>query len=87
MKEIIEKKDYVKWRRVIKAFLIFCIGFYPLITSFYGIDLGDTGIHMFNYENIFSNPNLVGFTSYFTSVTGWIWLKLFSGLGLSLIHI
>lgn len=82
MREIIKKKDYVKWRRVIKAFLIFCIGFYPFITSFYGIDLGDTGIHMFNYENIFSNPNLVGFTSYFTSVTGWMWLKLFSGLGI-----
>lgn len=67
---------------ITKIILIACIALYPLITSFYGIDLGDTGIHMYNFENIFENPQFVGFTSYFTSVTGWAWLKLFPGLGL-----
>lgn len=81
MKNLIKKIDYAKSEKVIKILLMCGIVVYPLITSFFGIDLGDTGIHMFNYENIFSNPDKVGFTSYFTSVTGNLWLMLFGGLG------
>ena len=80
--EKMRKTDCDKYKKIVKIFLMFCIGFYPFMTSFYGIDLGDTGIHMFNYENIFSNPELIGFTSYFTSVTGWMWLNVFPGLGI-----
>lgn len=82
MKNLIKKIDYAKSEKVIKILLMCGIVVYPLITSFFGIDLGDTGIHMFNYENIFSNPDKVGFTSYFTSVTGNLWLMLFGGLGI-----
>ena len=80
--EKMRKTDCDKYKKIVKIFLMFCIGFYPFMTSFYGIDLGDTGIHMLNYENIFSNPELIGFTSYFTSVTGWMWLNVFPGLGI-----
>lgn len=82
MKNLIKKIDYVKGEKVIKILLMSGIVLYPLLTSFFGIDLGDTGIHMFNYENIFSNPDKVGFTSYFTSVTGNLWLMLFGNLGI-----
>ncbi|MFR5608418.1 MAG: glycosyltransferase family 39 protein [Lachnospiraceae bacterium] len=79
---MIKKIDYVKGEKVIKILLMSGIVLYPLLTSFFGIDLGDTGIHMFNYENIFSNPEKVGFTSYFTSVIGNLWLMLFGNLGI-----
>lgn len=82
MKNLIKKIDYVKGEKVIKILLMSGIVLYPLLTSFFGIDLGDTGIHMFNYENIFSNPDKVGFTSYFTSVTGNLCLMLFGNLGI-----
>lgn len=82
MKNLIKKIDYVKGEKVIKILLMSGIVLYPLLTSFFGIDLGDTGIHMFNYENIFSNPDKVGFTSYFTSVIGNLWLMLFGNLGI-----
>lgn len=82
MKNLIKKIDYVKGEKVIKILLMSGIVLYPLLTSFFGIDLGDTGIHMFNYENIFSNPEKVGFTSYFTSVIGNLWLMLFGNLGI-----
>ena len=78
--EKMRKTDCDKYKKIVKIFLMFCIGFYPFMTSFYGIDLGDTGIHMFNYENIFSNPELIGFTSYFTSVTGLDVAKCISGI-------
>lgn len=67
---------------IIKIILFACIAAYPLVTSFLGIDLGDTGIHMYTYDNIVSNPKYVGFTAYFTSLTGWAWMKVFPGLGI-----
>lgn len=82
MKNLNKNINYVKGKRTIKFLLMCGIVLYPLITSFFGIDLGDTGIHMFNYENIFSNPDKVGFTSYFTSVVGNIWMVFFGGLGI-----
>lgn len=82
MKNLSKNINYVKGKKTIKRLLICGIVLYPLLTSFFGIDLGDTGIHMFNYENIFSNPDKVGFTSYFTSVIGNIWMAFFGGLGI-----
>lgn len=71
-----------KTQNIIMLFLVLCIFLYPFISSFFGVDLGDTGIHMFNYENIFTHPEAVGFTAYFTNVTGWLWLHFFGGLGI-----
>lgn len=78
--QLLSKKD--KAEKIAKILLIAGIFLYPFITSFFGIDLGDTGIHMFNYENIYSNPDKVGFTCYLTNVLAWGWLHLFGGLGI-----
>lgn len=64
-----------------KLFFIICIFLYPFIHSFIGIDLGDTGYHLYAFENLYKSPELIGFTSYFTTFLGWAWLKVFSGLG------
>ena len=60
MKNLIKKIDYVKGERVIKILLMSGIVLYPLLTSFFGIDLGDTGIHMFNYEKYFQQSGQSG---------------------------
>lgn len=73
------KKNLNKKINVILWILIFL---YPFINSFLGIDLGDTGTHYLNFENLFSNPEIVGFSSFFTSLIGWLWLQLFGGLGI-----
>lgn len=78
--QLLSKKD--KAEKIVKILLIAGIFLYPFVTSFFGIDLGDTGIHMFNYENIYSNPDKVGFTCYLTNVLAWGWLHLFGGLGI-----
>lgn len=67
---------------VCKWFLIAAIFLYPFICSFIGIDLGDTGYHLYAFENFFDNPDKISFTSFFTNVTGWAWLQLFGNLGL-----
>lgn len=78
--QLLSKRE--KAEKTAKIFLIAGIFLYPFITSFFGIDLGDTGIHMFNYENIYSNPDKVGFTCYLTNVLAWGWLHIFGGLGI-----
>lgn len=65
-----------------KIFLIAMIILYPFVHTFIGIDLGDTGYHLYAFENLYETPELIGFTSYFTTFLGWAWLKLFPGLGL-----
>lgn len=78
-------KTVLKNKRLEAAFkwvLIIGIILYPLVHTFLGIDLGDTGYHIYAFQNIYKNPDMIGFTSYFTSVTGWVWLQLFGNLGL-----
>ena len=55
---MLSKKEQIE--KIAKIVLIAGIFLYPFLCSFFGIDLGDTGIHMFNYENIYSNPDKVG---------------------------
>lgn len=71
-----------KKRTCVKVLLILVIVLYPFINSFLGIDLGDTGLHMFGYENLFENPELLSFTAYLSMLIGWGWLHLFPGLGI-----
>ena len=53
---------------VCKWFLIAAIFLYPFICSFIGIDLGDTGYHLYAFENFFADPDKISFTSFFTKV-------------------
>ena len=78
--QLLSKKEQIE--KIAKIVLITGIFLYPFLCSFFGIDLGDTGIHMFNYENIYSNPDKVGFTCYLTNVLAWGWLQIFGGLGI-----
>lgn len=71
-----------KVQKTVKLFLVLAIFLYPFIHTFIGIDLGDTGYHLYAFENLYKTPELIGFTSYFTTFVGWLWLKVFSGLGL-----
>lgn len=75
-------KDTRQIRKIIKLILIIAIFLYPFLHTFIGIDLGDTGYHLYSFENLYETPELIGFTPYFTTVVGWVWLKLFPGLGL-----
>ncbi len=54
---------------------------YPLANSFLGMDLGDTGIHYMNFKYLFSKPEIVGYSSFFTSLVGWGWIQIFGNLG------
>ena len=83
VKNVPRKEPNIKlMQKIAKFFLVACIVLYPLIHSFIGIDLGDTGYHLYAFENLFKTPELISFTSYFTTFLGWGWLTLFPGLGL-----
>ena len=80
---MMKRRDKIQLvQRPAKIFFIICIFLYPFIHSFIGIDLGDTGYHLYAFENLYKEPELIGFTSYFTTFLGWAWLKVFPGLGL-----
>lgn len=80
---MIQRNKVIKNReKTIWIVLIVCIFLYPFINSFFGIDLGDTGIHMYSFERLFTQTDNIGFTSYFTTFVGWCWMKVFGGLGL-----
>ena len=44
--QLLSKKEQIE--KIAKIVLIAGIFLYPFLCSFFGIDLGDTGIHMFN---------------------------------------
>lgn len=71
-----------KIEKPVKYLIILAIFLYPFIHTFIGIDLGDTGYHLYAFENLFKTPELLGFTAYFTYFVGWAWLQIFPGLGL-----
>ena len=68
-------------RNLVKCLLILLIFLYPFIGSFMGVDLGDTGLHIYGYEHIFETPEMLSFTSYMTMLIGRIWLLIFPYLG------
>lgn len=77
--ECIRERKNIKKNVVIALWLM--IFLYPLVNSFLGIDLGDTGIHYMNFKYMFSKPEIVGYSSFLTSLVGWAWLQIFGGLG------
>jgi hypothetical protein len=70
------------------TFFLLCFAFFLLwkITwcLFWGVDLGDTGLHLHSYQQVFKNPGAVGYTFlyWFTNVVGGTWLALFPDSGL-----
>lgn len=82
MNNLLRFTSNTKVQKSFKYFLCMCIFLYPFVTSFYGIDLGDTGLHTYMFSNLYDTPELIGFTSYFTTVIGWSWLQIFGFLGL-----
>lgn len=75
-------KNGTTTNKIIKYTLFAMIFLYPLISSFLGVDMGDTGMHYFFFQNLFKFPDKIGFTTYFTSLVGWIWMRFFGFLGL-----
>ncbi|WP_373155558.1 hypothetical protein [Clostridium sp. AUH-JLR23] len=72
----------IKKEKFIKVICLAIIILYPLINSFLGIEMGDSGLHYFTFTHLFSNPELIGYSSFFTSLIGWIWYQIFGFLEL-----
>ena len=71
-----------KLRRWIERILILIIVIYPLTSMFLGLDLGDTGYHIYAYVNMFNTPDKINYTSILSTMIGHVWYKLFGGFGL-----
>lgn len=69
-------------RKGIKRLLIALIVLYPLAGAFLGLDLGDTGYHLYAYTHLLSHPDKINYTTYFSTVIGFLWNQIFGGLGL-----
>lgn len=71
-----------RYRKVIKWLLITAIVIYPTVSMFFGLDLGDTGYHMYAYVHLDTDTTRINYTTLFSTVIGHIWYRLFGGLGL-----
>lgn len=61
-------------------FIVAAIVFFPVMNSFLGIDLVDTGYYYYQYEAPFSDYGV--YTSFLANIIGGFWLKIFGNLGL-----
>ncbi len=66
------------FRIILWVFLVL----YPILGTFLGIDMGDTGYHYYAYERLYTQSNYLSFTSYFSNVVGHIWISIFGFIGL-----
>lgn len=71
-------RSRVFWKRLLIALIVL----YPLIGAFLGLDLGDTGYHLFAYTNLAEHPEKINYTVFLSSVIGFAWDQLFGFLGL-----
>lgn len=69
-------------RNVSMIILAVCIILYPLVSSFFGIDIGDTGIHYTNFLYIYTRRDIAGYSTVLTSIIGHAWLSVFGNLGI-----
>lgn len=60
-------------------FLLIIIG-WPLIHSFFGIDMADTGLYLYNYQHPFSET--VSLMTFLATIIGYLWYSITSFLGL-----
>jgi hypothetical protein len=69
------------------TFFLLCFAFFLFWKTgwaFWGVDVSDTGWHLHSYQQIFKNPEAVGysFLYWFSNVIGGTWLALFPNGGL-----
>ena len=69
-------------RRILGAVLILLILLYPLTGAFFGLDLGDTGYHLYAYTNFLTHPDKINYTTFLTTAIAWGWGQLFGQYGL-----
>ncbi len=60
--------------------LIYLIVIWPLIGSFFGVDMADTGSYLYNYQHPFSDT--ISLFTFLATAIGALWYKLTSFLGL-----
>lgn len=75
-------KQWRPGRKWMKGILIALIILYPLTGAFLGLDLGDTGYHLYAYTHAASHPDKINYTTYLSTVIGFLWEQIFGGLGL-----
>ena len=68
--------------RIARHLLIVILFLRPLISSFFGADIGDTGLHYTNFKYLYSRPDIVGYSSLLSSIVGNLWLRFFGWLGI-----
>lgn len=76
------KRDETRAAKWIRAALVAAIVIWPLINTVWGIDIADTGLHVFGFQNLFSMPEKVSFTTFLTALAGNLWLRVFGDLGI-----
>ncbi len=70
------------WGTIVSVLLLHLLIIYPLVQTVLGVDLNDTGFHLYHMEYIFSRPGDTGMSTFLTDVVGHVWMRLFPGLGL-----
>ena len=65
-----------------KLCLILLIAAYPLAGAFFGLDLGDTGYHLYAYTHFMSHPDKINYTTFLSSAIAWGWGRIFDSYGL-----
>lgn len=78
MNQLHMKKSAVK--KGIWVICLLAIVVWPLYNSFLGLDLVDTGYYLYQYDTPLSSYGT--YTTYFATLIGAVWLKLFPGLGI-----
>lgn len=74
-------KNQWKNKNVVFGLFIFvAIVLLPILNSFLGIDMVDTGYYLYQYEAPLSDYGV--YTSFLANLIGAVWLKIFGGLGL-----
>lgn len=71
----------MKLKNLTKIILIVFILVYPLIDSFLGVDLGDSGYHVYHSLHIFENPGHMSLSTVLTDIVGNLWFRIFGFLG------
>lgn len=74
------KHKYINFSSVFFAVCIVIIVLWPLINSFLGLDMVDTGYYLYQYDTPLSEYGV--YTTYFATLIGAVWLKIFPGLGM-----
>lgn len=67
---------------LVRRLLIALIVLYPTVGIFFGLDLGDTGFHLYSYTHFFDDPQNINYPVYLSSLVGALWNEVFGFMGL-----